>query len=112
LPASADGITTEQFRVDFRNRGGLFGAGIYFAEKSTKSDEYARETVKDGPHKGCRVLLLCRVTLGNVGVAKRSGSATRHGENHSTLGLAAYREFVVSSPDQVFPNYILYYERS
>ena len=66
---------------------------------------------RGGTFDGCRVLLLCRVTLGNVRVSHRYHRSENYNGNHSTLGMASYREFIVSSPEQVYPNYILYYKR-
>lgn len=47
---------------------GMFGAGIYFAENSSKSDLYT---------SGTKTLLLCRVTLGNQFVTLSSMSNLR-----------------------------------
>merc|ERR1711890_89233 len=43
------------------NRGQLYGRGIYCAECSSKSDEYAEQN-----GDGIRCMMLCRVTLGKL----------------------------------------------
>ena len=55
--------TVCSFGLDPRksNLHGLYGAGSYFADASSKSHQYSKHTDADG----CRCMLLCRVTMGN-----------------------------------------------
>merc|ERR1712061_273101 len=60
--AAAEGITSEDFDMTRSSPSGLFGAGLYFAESSSKADEYV--TGKGNPEEF--PVLICRVTLGHV----------------------------------------------
>merc|ERR1712190_27319 len=60
--AAADGITSEDFDMTRANPSGLFGAGVYFAESISKSDEYVTGKMVDTQEEF--PLLLCRVCLG------------------------------------------------
>ena len=61
------GILQAGFSIDKASRG-AFGKGVYFAERSTKADEYAGSNkVKRGLlEEEHFYMLLCRVTMGNV----------------------------------------------
>ena len=64
--AAARAICSSHFRLPESGIGGsahgaLFGKGVYFADRAKKSHEY---TVKN--KSGLRVIMLCRVVLGNV----------------------------------------------
>merc|ERR1711920_106520 len=60
--AAAEGITTGDYDMTRANPSGLFGAGLYFAESSSKADEY----VQGGGSPEVFPVLVCRVTLGYV----------------------------------------------
>merc|ERR1719487_533138 len=55
-------IAQKGFDIDLAgsSRGTMYGRGAYFAESSTKADEYARDE-PDGFYAGIFALLLCRV---------------------------------------------------
>jgi uncharacterized coiled-coil protein SlyX len=99
--------------------GAAFGKGSYFAECSSKSDEYAKEgTGIMG--KGQYALLLCRVVCGNMRHVtdkdKAAHSKTTAPEHHSLLGdreaaAGTYREFIVYDGAQVYPEFAIIYER-
>lgn len=117
---AADSITTSDFKMNLSgsNAGTLYGRGIYFAENSSKSDEYTRDS-----GSGIRHLLLCRVTLGRVKYLDQKDVDPREcedaclkGNAHSILGdrrkcRGTYREFAVFDSEQVYPNYIIAYRR-
>ena len=65
-PSAANAICSSDFRLDFAgsHAGTLYGHGLYFAEASSKADEYAAED-QDGIYQGLFCMLLCRVTLGD-----------------------------------------------
>eukprot|EP00929_Paragymnodinium_shiwhaense_P041667 TRINITY_DN21628_c0_g1_i1.p1 TRINITY_DN21628_c0_g1~~TRINITY_DN21628_c0_g1_i1.p1 ORF type:complete len:514 (-),score=83.84 TRINITY_DN21628_c0_g1_i1:108-1595(-) len=124
-PHGAAGIAADGFSTKFSgsNVGTMYGSGLYFAECSSKSDEYARDD-KDGIYKGLFSMLLCRATLGELlhmtaGGDKTHGmirSAIESDEYDSVLGdrkasVGTYREFVVYSGDQVYPEYLILYQR-
>jgi hypothetical protein len=117
---AADKITTNDFKISLSgsNAGTLYGRGIYFAENSTKSDEYTRPEPD-----GTRYLLVCRATLGRVKYIPDKDTDPRACEDaclkgiyHSILGdrklaRGTFREFIVFDEEQVYPNYIISYRR-
>eukprot|EP00933_Yihiella_yeosuensis_P077499 TRINITY_DN8800_c0_g6_i1.p1 TRINITY_DN8800_c0_g6~~TRINITY_DN8800_c0_g6_i1.p1 ORF type:complete len:583 (-),score=80.68 TRINITY_DN8800_c0_g6_i1:102-1850(-) len=125
-PRSALGIIEEGFKMDLAGDNGasnMFGPGAYFAECSSKSDEYARDD-SSGIYKNLHCLLLCRVTLGEMIHMTRGGAATHgmikaaldSGSYDSVLGdreasVGTYREFVVYDEQRVYPEYVLLYSR-
>mmetsp|Transcript_158589 Transcript_158589/g.280067 ORF Transcript_158589/g.280067 Transcript_158589/m.280067 type:complete len:648 (-) Transcript_158589:45-1988(-) len=101
-----------------------YGQGIYFAECSSKADEYARDDlelqVPEGHYNGVFAMLLCRVCLGRpyYTVHRDDKAPEKVVEDgfHSTCGDRAksagtYREFVVYNKEQVLPEYIVLYKR-
>mmetsp|Transcript_35857 Transcript_35857/g.65119 ORF Transcript_35857/g.65119 Transcript_35857/m.65119 type:complete len:1223 (+) Transcript_35857:97-3765(+) len=121
-PEAADSIAANHFDMAFACKTGLFGAGLYFAESSSKSDEYCQ-----GDARGRFPMILCRVALGRInycpnvdpvkdpGRDKLEGSCIG-GEYHSVLGdrkkaRGTYREFVVYDHYQVYPQFIVWYSR-
>ncbi|KAG1652408.1 Tankyrase-1 [Nymphon striatum] len=105
--------------------GGMFGAGIYFAENSSKSNQYVYgigggsgcPTHKDRSCYIChRQLLLCRVTLGKsflqFSAMKMAHAPPGH---HSVLGRPSvgglsYPEYVVYRGEQAYPEYLITYQ--
>lgn len=118
---AAEGITTEDFDMTRANPAGLFGAGLYFAESVSKSDEYVEGKVIGGTEMF--PLLICRVCLGHVRYCGERHPDRRDlerkclsNEFHSVLGdrkktSGTFREFIIYDNLQVFPAYILYYTR-
>lgn len=110
--------------------GGLFGAGCYFAESASKSDQYV-------PNDGEYFMFLCRATLGTPFVTPRQhrnirrpptvdgqfdswppSSAARCDsvvgnikKYDSSSVLDKFREFVVYDHTQCYPEYLIEYER-
>lgn len=124
-PAAALAITREGFKLSRsgENAGSMYGKGLYFAECSSKSDEYAQDDA-EGVHKGLYCLLLCRVVLGEQLVMTAGGSAGHKmieeaiGSNlyDSVVGdrvaaVGTYREFVVYEDGLVYPEYLVIYRR-
>jgi hypothetical protein len=123
-PAGAMGITDVDFdlRRAGKSFGALFGNGIYFAESSMKSDEYTRPD-----KRGWHPFILCRVVLGNISYcdamdptvvkAQLEAMCKPGGPGfHSVLGdrekvRKTFREFIVYNTHQVYPEYIVWYER-
>mmetsp|Transcript_74813 Transcript_74813/g.198755 ORF Transcript_74813/g.198755 Transcript_74813/m.198755 type:complete len:251 (-) Transcript_74813:128-880(-) len=117
--AAAEGITSEDFDMTRASPSGLFGAGIYFAESSSKSDEY----VEGSGSPELFPLLLCRVCLGHVFYCDERKPDRRElerkclkdqwnsviGDRKKTSG--TFREFIVYDSMQAFPAYIVYYRR-
>ncbi|XP_047542178.1 poly [ADP-ribose] polymerase tankyrase [Vanessa atalanta] len=105
--------------------GGMFGAGIYFAEHSSKSNQYVYGF---GGGSGCpahkdrscylchRQMLLCRVTLGRafqlLSAMKMAHAPPGH---HSVAGAPSngglcYPEYVVYRGEQAYPEYLITYQ--
>lgn len=123
------------------NAGTLYGKGIYLAENVTKSDEYGEgpkgpageqeamgfevKTPPGPPPELVRnsYILLCRSTLGEVFyTAEQRPNANALQKNclaghyDSVLGDRlkinnTFRELIVYSDDQVYPEYVVKYER-
>jgi hypothetical protein len=103
----------------------LYGYGIYLAESSTKADEYAEVITGSLPaDEGCYCMLVCRAVGGMARVVDTNEFDTvalrtdvLDGPFHSVLGDRTsklgkpYREVVVYDSAQVFPEYVLYYQR-
>lgn len=121
-PEAADSIAKNNFDMAHACKTGLFGAGLYFAESSSKSDEYVK------PDKSERYpVVICRVTLGHINYCPNKDPTTDPGrtkleasclggEYHSVLGdrkkaKGTYREFVVYNHHQVYPHFIVWYKR-
>jgi len=121
-PDAADLIARNHFDMSFACKTGLFGAGLYFAESCSKSDEYVK------PDAGMQYpLIVARCTLGRInycpnmdpikdpGRDKLESSCLR-GEYHSVLGdrkkaKGTYREFILYDHYQVYPHFIVWYTR-
>uniref|UniRef100_A0A8C6JK17 Uncharacterized protein n=1 Tax=Melopsittacus undulatus TaxID=13146 RepID=A0A8C6JK17_MELUD len=104
--------------------GGMFGAGIYFAENSSKSNQYVYgigggtgcPTHKDRSCYIChRQMLFCRVTLGKsflqFSTMKMAHAPPGH---HSVIGRPsvnglAYAEYVIYRGEQVYPQRTVFY---
>lgn len=105
--------------------GGMFGAGIYFAENSSKSNQYVYgilngagcPTHKDKSCYVCkRQMLLCRVLLGKTfyqfNALKMAHAPPGH---HSVTGRPSDRgglsfpEYVVYRGEQAYPEYLITY---
>ncbi|XP_050397840.1 poly [ADP-ribose] polymerase tankyrase-1 [Patella vulgata] len=105
--------------------GGMFGAGIYFAENSSKSNQYVYGI---GGGTGCpmhkdrscyictRQLLLCRSTLGKsflqFSAMKMAHSPPGH---HSVIGRPStgglvFAEYVVYRGEQAYPEYLITFQ--
>ena len=122
-PESADKIARGDFRIDKAGQG-MFGRGIYLAENSSKSDEYAREGA--GVFAGQFAMLICRAVLGKVREEKDPGDyrgrvmdgnyGGSRGEYDSVCGdrkaaVGTYREFILYEEAAVSAEYIVLYRR-
>lgn len=105
--------------------GGMFGAGIYFAENSSKSNQYAYGYCggngcplhKDRSCYVCRrQMLLCRTALGKsffqFSALKMAHAPPGH---HSIVGRPSgggltFPEYVIYRGEQAYPEYIITYQ--
>jgi len=121
-PRAVTSIAEGGFDLDLSgsSTSAAYGRGAYFSECSSKADEYSKDQ-EDGYYKGYYAMLLCRVILGKVQVLAEfdTEACSRLGEGQafdSTLGdreavANTYREFVVPSAAQIYPEYAVIYER-
>lgn len=104
--------------------GGMFGAGIYFAEDSSKSNQYVYGM---GGGTGCtlhhdkscytceRQMLLCLVTLGRPCVYTAAQRTPHAPPGHDsvvgepTSGGLTYREYAIYRGEQAYPQYLIRY---
>mmetsp|Transcript_115612 Transcript_115612/g.210271 ORF Transcript_115612/g.210271 Transcript_115612/m.210271 type:complete len:303 (+) Transcript_115612:443-1351(+) len=120
VPA-AQAILKQGFRLSYtgKHRGTMYGHAFYFAEASSKADEYA-----DCSNNYLHAMLLCRVACGSVLQDTRPRPDVQELLDYvkglrmynSVLGdrtqsRGTYREFVVYEEDQVYPEYLIFYRR-
>lgn len=135
--AACKGICGSNFRTKLAGTGAtwkkpgedkgapLYGWGIYLAERSTKADEYAEE-IKEGlpADIGCHTMLVCRCVGGLVKYVDTNEydindlrADVFDGAYHSVFGDREtklgkpFKEIVAYDQHQIFPEFILYYER-
>ncbi|VDO29965.1 unnamed protein product [Onchocerca flexuosa] len=116
-------IVQKGFDERYSYMGGMFGAGIYFAEHSSKSNQYVFGVAGNGcclhHDRSCyicvRHLLLCRVTLGRCFV-QNSCNKMAHSPpgHHSVMGQPRagglnYPEYVIYRGEQAYPEYVIVY---
>merc|ERR1719262_1803890 len=109
-PSSAMSILKSGFRLNNagKSTGTMFGYGVYLAECSSKSDEYAYD---DGAntYPGLRALLVCKCLVGNPHVVHQAGdyvAEAKAASNECILGdretaVGTYREFVFFDETQI-----------
>ncbi len=105
--------------------GGMFGAGIYFAEESSKSNQYCYGIgggtgCIDHKDKSCyvcpRTLLLCRVTLGKSFVQPNPMKIAHAPPGHHSVtgspssGGLSYTEYVIYRGEQAYPEFLITYK--
>jgi len=107
-------------------QGPLYGRGIYLAEKITKADEYAEPAPSGDEFEGLFAVLVVRCVGGRVNVSRTNAvdkeklqEAIFHGDYNSVFGERTkitphpkpYNEFVVYDQNQLYPEFLLLYER-
>jgi hypothetical protein len=103
---------------------GLYGCGIYFAENSSKSDQYSLPMIDSGQHQETRFqMILVRVCLGTTMQVLSQLDLRRPPERPNTNGLCydslsgqldptKYIERVVFDGSQCYPEYVIEYVRT
>lgn len=101
-----------------KNTGTLYGGGSYFAESITKADEYTKKN-----ERGHYCVLLCRCLGGrllyNDEVTPDAEELTKlciEGPYDCVVGdrercRGTYREFVFYDSDDMYPEYVIFYNR-
>lgn len=119
---SALRIAQEDFRIDLAgsSAGAMYGTGCYMAESCTKADEYALDEAGTC-YDSIYAIIVARVSMGKYYYTTQRDDLARHkaltGGYDSTLGdrassVGTFRELVVYDRDQVYPEYILLYQRA
>jgi len=118
-PHAAFSIARSEFCISRAGsrRGMMFGPGIYLAENSSKSDEYAKEG--EGAFHGQRAMLICRAIAGRVLTVQEPGDYSEKvlsreydsvcGDRLSAVG--TFREMIFFQEDAVYAEYIAIYAR-
>lgn len=121
--ATAQVIAKHGFDERVASMGGLYGAGIYFAENSCKAHQYAQRGRPND--QGEYVMFYSRVLLGNAQQVHAQFQGRRpdlipgqNGETYDSVlagtqargGQQAHREYVVFDRCQVYPEFIIYYQ--
>lgn len=116
-------IAQDDFNIDLAgsSRGTMYGPGAYLAESSTKADEYAKDD-GGGYYQGVFAMLICRVCMGKLYYTRKKNEEAvgkiRDGSHDSTCGdrshppIDTFRELVVYDADQLYPEYIVLYQRA
>ncbi|XP_059470151.1 poly [ADP-ribose] polymerase tankyrase-2-like [Neocloeon triangulifer] len=113
-------IANEGFDRGFAKKSGMFGDGVYFAEHSSKSNNYAFGAFKkcekhDELH--CEIcirrILICKVALGRMYETNRTVKYLPEGY-HSVkaipdTGFLLRPEYIIYNDDQVYPSYLVEY---
>jgi len=102
------------FDADRKQIGGLFGAGVYFAEHCSKSDQYC--TPEPFAPDGTFYLILARVTMlkffwTEKGLKNQRRAPDGFDSVVGQLSAKQYREFIVYDRRQTYPEYIVEYKR-
>jgi len=127
-----DFIIQQGFEERIANEAGIFGAGIYFSENSSKSDEY----ITPDSNGLCKIIL-SRVCLGTPFVTTKSlpsirrppcrngdldscihdradsvvAECERTGPKNVSYDLKRYREFIVYDRTQCYPEFLITFMR-
>ena len=110
-------VAKEGFDPSQSNKLSLYGAGIYFSENSCKALQYAPQT-----RAGERVLIICRVLMGNSYNTNNSLQGHREPpevegkrfdsvfaqEGKGNKKRQKHNEYITYSADQVYPEYLVY----
>ena len=114
-------IVHDGFNERVGNLYGLFGAGVYFAERASKAEQYARTTDASGLYR----MVVARVLLGRT---QESGACSNarlsplliggSGERadaligRSNASSTSFREFVVYDGALAYPEFVVHFERN
>eukprot|EP01045_Picozoa_sp_COSAG04_P003733 COSAG04_NODE_155_length_22379_cov_5.613707_1_plen_331_part_00 len=132
-PETAPILAEWGFDNNVASMGGLYGAGNYFADASSKSHQYrgdydrvTRMYSNDKNEQGHHCMLLCRVAMGTPFLTERSHSRERRPPNNpktpgrpfdsifaetrvAHAGQQQHNEYVVFAKNQVYPEFIIWY---
>ena len=123
-PETARILAKDGFDERVAETSGLYGAGSYFADASSKSHQYAaRSTNQQGHH----CMVYCRVTMGSAFMAKGNMRNSRRPPENPALGVGlvhdsimaetgvanggdqGHNEYIVFHAAQAYPAFIVWY---
>ncbi|KAH9523254.1 hypothetical protein Btru_066214 [Bulinus truncatus] len=130
-------IIENGFDPSCSNTAAMFGQGIYAAEKFTKADQYTDDKFQRSPNGTNLKLILARMLLGNVFICDENHKLvvqkvgrkfkkppcmscsedlchcvnTDHFDSLMADGKWLFREFIVYESSQIYPEYIITYQR-
>lgn len=118
---AAVAIAKNDFRIDLAgsSTGTMYGAGAYLGESVTKADEYAKDE-PGGYYDGVFAVLLVRACMGKLYYTTKrdeeAGTKVQTGNYDSTCGdrtkyASTFREMVVYDNDQLYPEFIIFYQK-
>ncbi|KAL5011701.1 hypothetical protein ScPMuIL_010252 [Solemya velum] len=128
-PENVKNILTQGLESRIGDAKAMFGPGAYGAESPTKADQYADS--KTQRTTGEKSMFLVRMALGHPFLCSQSNpskyrkapcmnmsclrdNCTKHHDSFDSVigdGKWLFREFVVYSPDQCYPEYLITYVR-
>lgn len=114
-------IAQNDFNINLAgsNAGTMYGRGCYLGENCTKADEYASDE-PGGYYNGVYAMVLCRTLMGKFFYTEsrdeNAGDHVSAGSFDSTCGdrtksVDTFREFVVYDNSQVYPEYVIMYNK-
>jgi len=119
-PSSAMSILKTGFVLDHAGSatGTMFGAGVYQAECSSKSDEYGRDDGGNTYPSLC-ALLICRCFIGKPYVVESAGDHVETARNNGydcvvgdrEKAAKTYKEYVFFEEASVYPEFAVIYRR-
>ncbi|KAL3880352.1 hypothetical protein ACJMK2_032596 [Sinanodonta woodiana] len=104
----------------------MFGQGVYFAESSTKADQYTDPRQQRDTKE--KQMFLCRVSMGEIGVYNKATKLIKapcmesgcksdkcgHENRYDSVvgdGIWIFREFLIYERYQSYPEYVVTYQR-
>eukprot|EP00947_MAST-08B_sp_MAST-8B-sp1_P006326 g6326.t1 len=115
-PDVVEKIVERGFDERVGNLNGLFGAGIYFAENSSKSNQYVASRPRDDRF----YMFLARVRLGTPQHVQGTCQRRRRPDERpgtsgkkiydSLIGNSDHREFIVYDRTQTYPEFLIEYK--
>ena len=104
-------IATKGFKLSKSQRGQYGHPAIYLAESSQKADQYADPRQERSSSAQTLCLLVVRVALGRTEMFE----AKKEGKKYDTIvggSRARFREFVVTDPTHLYPQFLIEYTRT
>ncbi|XP_059470849.1 poly [ADP-ribose] polymerase tankyrase-2-like [Neocloeon triangulifer] len=114
-------IACEGFDRGFAKNSGMFGKGVYFAENSSKSNNYAFGNFKpcDQHHnRRCQIctrqMLICKVALGRIHHLTSTATSLPRGYHsvkaEPNSNFLLHPEYIIYNDDQVYPSFLVEYK--